>query len=41
MNIYPESIARVLLNAALMPPLWVQEIFNSLGGEKHGKLRGR
>lgn len=34
---YPESVARALLNAALMPPLWVQEIFNALGGVKHGR----
>ena len=29
------------MNAALMPPLWVQEIFNVLGGENSGKHRGR
>ena len=39
MNVYPESMARSLLNAALMPPLWVQEVFNSLakGGGKNGR----
>ena len=41
MNEYPESMARALMNAALMPPLWVQEIFNALGGENDGKHRWR